>query len=156
VKMRMGINSHGFTLLEIVITVVVTATLSALILQAMGTNVERSAAPLVAVRSSLSLQDVMENLTADYKRLFVTDSTPMTTFQSLISQNNTADGPYWSPYTAFTAQSDGIQFATAASCDAASYDNCYTEIACSSGCTIYRITITQNSTGRSLSALFTE
>lgn len=152
----MGINSHGFTLLEIVITVVVTAILSALILQAMGTNVARSAAPLVAVRSSLSLQDVMENLTADYKRLFVTDSDPMTTFLSHISQNNTADGPYWSPYSAFTAQTDPVQFATAASCDTTTYDNCYSETACSSSCTIYRITITQNSTGQNLSALFVQ
>jgi prepilin-type N-terminal cleavage/methylation domain-containing protein len=153
--MQPASNSHGFTLLEIVITLVVTAILSSLMIEAMGTNIQRSAAPLVTLRSSLSLQDVMENLTADYKQLFITDSAPMTTFQARINTNNTTDGPYWTPHEAFTAQTPvGIQFTPVTPCTA--YAACYNETACAGNCKIYRITITQNSTGQRLSALFTE
>lgn len=143
----------GFTILEIIITVMVTAILSAMVIQAMGTNVQRSAFPLFAVRNSLSLQEVMENITADYKQLFLTDSDPMDTFLARIVANNTADGPYWSPSSAFSAQREGVEF-TENTGDCA-YHSCWDEATCSGTCPIYRITITHNSTGRSLSALFT-
>lgn len=146
----------GFTILEIIVTVMVTAILSAMVIQAMGTNVQRSAFPLFAVRNSLSLQEVMENITADYKQLYLTDIDPMDTFLAHIIANNTADGPYWSPSSAFSAQSEGIEFTeNTGNCDSA-YGSCWDEATCNGTCHIYRITITHNSTGRSLSALFTQ
>jgi prepilin-type N-terminal cleavage/methylation domain-containing protein len=159
--MTMAQKKHqdGFTLLEIIIAVVITAILSALALQVMGTNIQRSAAPLANVRSSLSLQEVMENITADYKRLFIEDSAPMIAFQNHISYNNSNDdGLYWTPATAFSASVVAIQFSSSAGgCDATAYPGgCFKEAACTQDCNIYRVTITQSSTGRSLSALFTE
>lgn len=141
-----GTHQSGFTLLEIVITVVVTAILSALILQAMGTNIQRSAFPLFAVRNTLSLQEVMENITADYKQLFLTDSDPMATFEDRIK-----NAVYWSPSDAYSYQYDSVTFTSADGTN-------FTEKTCDvAGCDIYyRVTITQKSSGRSLSALFAE
>lgn len=139
--------------MEIIITVVVTAVLSAIILQAMGTNAQRSAYPLFAVRSNLSLQDVMENMTADYKALFLTGDTPMTTFQTRI-----LNGTYWSPSDAFSAEISTRMFSVADCGVTSPFDNCYEEQACGVGqdCHLFRVTITQNSTDQSLSALFAE
>jgi prepilin-type N-terminal cleavage/methylation domain-containing protein len=127
----------GFTLLEIIITVMVTAILSAIIIQAMGTNVQRSAFPLFAVRNSLSLQQVMENITADYKQVFLTDSNPMDTFLARIDANNSADGPYWTPSGAFTAEREDIDFTTenTTTCEPA-YNSCWDEAHCSDNCRI--------------------
>lgn len=132
--------------MEIIITLLVTSILSALILQAMGTNVQRSAFPLFAVRNTLSLQEVMENITSDYKQLFITENDPMATFENRIK-----NAAYWTPSDAFSYQFDSLTFTSADG-------KHFTEKTCDArGCDIYyRVTITQNSSGRSLSALFAE
>ena len=150
-------NQSGFTLLEIVIALVVTAILSALMLQAMGTNVQRSATPLFNVSNSLSLQTVMENITADYKRLFVEDTTPMTTFLSYLNDNNSNDdGRYWTPAATFSASTTGISFSSDIGGECTHSGGCFAESPCTENCSIYKVTITQNSSGRNLSALFTQ
>lgn len=94
----------------------------------------------------------MENITADYKRLFLTDETPMTTFGNRISS-----GAYWTPTDSFSGVIESIAF-NETPCDVASpYSQCFEEQGCSGQeCHIYRITITQTSTGRKLSALFAD
>jgi prepilin-type N-terminal cleavage/methylation domain-containing protein len=150
-------HQKGFTLVEIVITVVITAIMSALVIQAIGSNIQRSAAPLQYVRSNLSIQQVMDNIAADYKQLFITDTSPMVTFQNRIAANTTSDGPhpYWTPYNAFSASINAIQFTSSASCDAA-YSACFDEVSCNSNCSNYLVIITQTNNGQNLSAIFAE
>lgn len=152
--MSLKTPQSGFTLLEIILAIMVTAVLSAIILQAMGTNVQRSTYPLFAVRNSLSLQQVMDNITADYKRLFLTEANPMSMFQDRI-----ADNEYWTPAESFSSQIKAVAFETDDCGDPATYDTCFKELhaECSGqDCHVYRLTITQTSTGRSLSAFFTD
>jgi prepilin-type N-terminal cleavage/methylation domain-containing protein len=144
-------SQNGFTLIEIIITLTVTAILSAIILQAMGTNVQRSVYPLVAVRNALSLQQVMENITADYKRFFLTELDPMKEIESRIDS-----GSYWNNDGSFSGDINSITFGPPTEGCPSAYANCFAEYACTENCHAYRLTITQTSTGRSLSALFTD
>lgn len=152
IMMHRNTSQSGFTLLEIILTILVTAVLSAIILQAMGTNIQRSTFPLFTVRNTLSLQQVMENITADYKQLFLTDATPMAVFE-----NRIVSGTYWTPTESFTGEIVHISFVPT-DCDPPSaYDRCFQEQGCSGeDCHLHRVIITHNSTGRNLSALFAD
>jgi prepilin-type N-terminal cleavage/methylation domain-containing protein len=93
-------HKKGFTLLEVVITLVVAAILATILMQFMGTSLSRSAEPLVMVQEGLAISEVMEKMTADYKKLLATDSTPLETFKSHVENGNTAGNtPYFGTYT---------------------------------------------------------
>ncbi|MDP3283127.1 MAG: prepilin-type N-terminal cleavage/methylation domain-containing protein [Desulfobacterales bacterium] len=66
--MRLKSEHHasGFTLIEIVITLTVTAVLSTMIFTFFGKAFTESVTPIVRLKSSAVLQRVMENITADY------------------------------------------------------------------------------------------
>lgn len=64
------VNSQkGFTLVEMIVTIIVTAILGAMFLQVMETNVTGSVEPLTRVEDVYNLNQVMERITADYRRL---------------------------------------------------------------------------------------
>lgn len=66
--MRLKSEHHasGFTLIEIVITLTITAVLSTMIFTFFGKAFTESVTPIVRLKSSAVLQRVMENITADY------------------------------------------------------------------------------------------
>lgn len=66
--MRLKSEHHasGFTLIEIVITLTVTAVLSTMIFTFFGKAFTESVTPITRLRNSTTLQRVMENITADY------------------------------------------------------------------------------------------
>ncbi len=131
----MKANQNGFTLIEIIVALVVGAILAAIIVQVMGTNLSRSAEPIFWVRNQLSLQEIMDSMIADYKYLWMTDSTPLETFKSRVESN------YYGSYAATTKY---IDF------DASGQENI---TACSSDCKILKVTITN--ANQHLTALFT-
>ena len=89
----------GFTLLEVVITLVVAAILATILMQFMGTSLSRSAEPLVMVQEGLAMSEVMEKMTADYKKLLATASMPLETFKSHVENGNIAGNtPYFGNY----------------------------------------------------------
>ena len=57
---------QGFTLLEIIITLTVTAVLATMIYTYFGKAFTESVTPITRLNSSAALQRVMENITADY------------------------------------------------------------------------------------------
>ena len=59
-------RQSGFTLLEIVVTLIVAAILGAVLVEFMGTAMTRSAEPLIAVKKTADLVGVMEHISADY------------------------------------------------------------------------------------------
>ena len=59
-------NDRGFTLLEIIITLTVTAVLATMIYTYFGKAFTESVTPITRLKSSAALQRVMENITADY------------------------------------------------------------------------------------------
>jgi len=77
-------DSSGFTLIEIIVTLTVTAILSVMLVQFMGTSLSRSAEPLRSTQEGMALQSIFENMNADYKQLLLTGDTPLATFKTRV------------------------------------------------------------------------
>jgi len=77
-------DQSGFTLIEIIVTLTVTAILSVMLAQFMGTSLSRSAEPIVSMQEGMALQSVFESMNADYKQLLLTDNTPLDTFKTRV------------------------------------------------------------------------
>jgi competence protein ComGC len=58
--------SAGYTLVEVIATIVVTAILGVIFIQFMGTAISRSADPVERVRGEAAAEAVMEQIVADY------------------------------------------------------------------------------------------
>jgi len=65
-RLKTGHNTPGFTLIEIIITLTVTAVLATMIFTYFGKSFSESVTPITRLRTSASLQRVMENIRADY------------------------------------------------------------------------------------------
>jgi prepilin-type N-terminal cleavage/methylation domain-containing protein len=73
-------NGRGFTLIEIIITLIVASFFSIFIIAFMGTNTERSAAPLLQSQDCHELIGALETITASYKRYLIENSNPLVYF----------------------------------------------------------------------------
>ena len=95
--------SKGFTLIEVIVSLVLVAIVGAMVVSFMGTAVTRSADPLLQVQQGHYLNQIMENITADYKRLLATDDTPLFTLESRIGSIESEGRQYYAaanhPYT---------------------------------------------------------
>ena len=134
-------NNSGFSLIEVIVAIVIAAIASVLLIQFMGGNMERSLAPLVRVDQIYRLTTVMENITAHYKNLLLTNADPLGTLDTDIQNGNVSTNtPYFGEYEATTPQY--IQFSGNA------------ETACSGvNCRILRVDLRQGE--HRLTALFT-
>jgi prepilin-type N-terminal cleavage/methylation domain-containing protein len=65
---RKTLNQTGFTLIEIIVTVVIVAILSAMILTFLSNSLVKSSEPVKWLKASLSLHKTMSNITADYNK----------------------------------------------------------------------------------------
>ncbi len=59
-------GSFGFTLIEVIMTIVVVAVLAAMIYTYFGPAITGSSTPVARLESALGAQSAMENVTADY------------------------------------------------------------------------------------------
>ena len=60
------VKQSGFTLLEIIVTLVISAVLGTMIVQYFGTNIAQSPVPVNRLQAASSFEQVMENITADF------------------------------------------------------------------------------------------
>lgn len=90
-------SGNGFTLLEILATIVISSLLSLIIVQIATNNTTRSYLPLSNLNHQLALQEVMEEISSDYHLLLNSNPMPLVELQSRIS-----DQRYWAtkPYSA--------------------------------------------------------
>ncbi len=136
-------NDLGFTLLEIIITLVVAAILGTAFIQFMNTGLIRSVEPVTLVQKTFALNQLVEEMTADYKNLLDTDPDPLATLKTYIDNgNNVASTPYYGPYSPST---EYIQF---------SGGNEITDV--SGDDRILKAVIASTSNNQSLTVLFTE
>jgi len=63
-------QKNGFTLIEIIITLVIASIFGVVIFQYLGSSLTRSSDPIFRLKKSLTLQQVAENITVDNKRNF--------------------------------------------------------------------------------------
>ncbi|MEA3437443.1 MAG: type II secretion system protein, partial [Thermodesulfobacteriota bacterium] len=67
-------KNHGFTLLEVVITLIVGSILGAILVQFMGTSMKNSFEPVIMVQNSNGVYEIMEKLNSDYKMRLMTST----------------------------------------------------------------------------------
>jgi prepilin-type N-terminal cleavage/methylation domain-containing protein len=63
-------RERGFTLIEVIIAIVVMAILAAMMIPYFGTSLLRSSTPISRLRTSMTLNQTMENITAEYNNRF--------------------------------------------------------------------------------------
>ena len=97
----LGRKQKGFTLVEIIITILVASILGLIFVQFMGTSMTGSVEPVIRVQNAFTMEQVVEKMTADYKKLMAesTNPTPLATFKTHVEGgNNEANDPYFGPY----------------------------------------------------------
>ncbi len=57
----------GFTLIEIILTLVIAAIIGTGVVQYLGNAFTKSSIPIARLKTAYALQQVMENITADYR-----------------------------------------------------------------------------------------
>lgn len=62
-------NEKGFTLVEVIVSLVVAAIIGTMLATFMASGLTKSVQSVLRVRDTYALRHVMENMTADYKRL---------------------------------------------------------------------------------------
>lgn len=95
-------NVRGFTLIEIIVSLVLASILGAMLVSFMGSNVMQSGNPVVMSQNGAYLNQIMENMGADYKYLIATSTTPMATFIANVGAAGTSQTRYSDvsrPYT---------------------------------------------------------
>jgi prepilin-type N-terminal cleavage/methylation domain-containing protein len=93
----------GFTLVEVIVSLIVAGILAAMLVTFMGSSVAQSANPVVQSQNGAYLNQIMENMTADYKKLMAESASPISTFMSRVgSEGSSPTAPYAAaqhPYT---------------------------------------------------------
>jgi len=97
-------KNQGFTLLEVVITLIVGSILGAILVQFMGTSMKNSFEPVIMVQDGCGVYEIMEKMNADYKmRLLTSTVNPLDEFKTVVENGwNIANTPYFGSYTVVT------------------------------------------------------
>lgn len=131
----------GFTLVEIIVTIVVAAILAAMFYSYFGMSITQSGAPVARMGSALNLQEVMENINSDYRANYSTDL-------SALKARVDTPGSYGDQYT--VVESTFIHY------DPSCTDPC-PEIDDGANPThLLKVIIKNNSTGETLTTLFSQ
>jgi prepilin-type N-terminal cleavage/methylation domain-containing protein len=114
-KPRTGCGQGGFTLLEVIVTIVIAAIMGVFFAQFVSTSVIHSTDPVYRLQNLSSATHIMEQMTADYKNLAATQSNFLAVFKDYVEYGNTQaktagyEGyPYYGAYQ--TAYNDYIKF----------------------------------------------
>ena len=92
-KPRPGRGQGGFTLLEVIVTIVIAAIMGVFFAQFVSTSVIHSTDPVLRVQNLSGTTHVMEYMTADYKRLAATQSSFLSFFKNYVDNGNLATKP---------------------------------------------------------------
>jgi prepilin-type N-terminal cleavage/methylation domain-containing protein len=92
-KPRTGRGQGGFTLLEVIVTIVIAAIMGVFFVQFVGTSVIHSADPVLRVQNLSRTTHIMEYMTADYKRLAATQSNFLSIFKDYVAYGYSTTKP---------------------------------------------------------------
>lgn len=142
---------QGFTLLEILVTIIISAVLAVILVQVMSNQPGRSFQVLDAYNNSLALKTAMENITADYRQLLQTQATPLIRLQDNLNGENGFAG-YWDPAEPVSATHYCLDF-TPSTDETPGLEESNRHNECTMSDTILKVKLQLN--GQSLVALFT-
>ena len=98
-------NDRGLTILEIIVTIVVAAILGTVLVRVMGTGLTRSSVPITLLQNTYSINQIIEEMTADYEELYYYDEENLkkydiSTLKTYIENGNVSSNtPYYGPYS---------------------------------------------------------
>ncbi len=87
-------GSGGFTLIEVIISLVVAALLGTLLVNFMSGTVAKTVQPVLQAQQGSYLYSIMENMTADYNNLFLADEDPLDEFQDRVGDEGSTQTRY--------------------------------------------------------------
>jgi prepilin-type N-terminal cleavage/methylation domain-containing protein len=138
-------RARGFTLLEVIVVLVVAAILGTILVTFMGTSLSESVQTVVRVRNTYDLGKVIENITADYKKMIATDATPLATIKSNVGA--ASSGTINNAYGSYKVMNnDYIMFTCTGNLCSAS----------SGGSSILKVTIADPANRQTITALFAQ
>jgi prepilin-type N-terminal cleavage/methylation domain-containing protein len=81
-----SVGENGFTLIEVIVTIIFAAILGALLVEFMGTKITSSAALVASVDKEAQLKAVMEDITSDYRDwLRTSPGSPLSQFAAQVN-----------------------------------------------------------------------
>ena len=92
-KSRRGNGQGGFTLLEIIVTIVIAAIMGVFFAQFVYTGMIHSTDPVLRVQNQSRASEVMEKMTAHYKNLAATQSNFLPIFKDFVDYGNELSHP---------------------------------------------------------------
>ena len=101
---RMNKNG-GFTLIEVIVTLIVAAILGTILVTFMGTTMTGSVQPLLRVQNANTAGQIMENIITDYNKLNFDDNgagttVALSTLKTHVQNGNVSTNtPYYGDYT---------------------------------------------------------
>lgn len=95
-------SAPGFTLIEVIVAIVVLAIMATMLVTFMNVSVTRSAEPVLVAQRGAYLNSIMENMTADFKKLMASDPHPMDEFEKKIGDPGTTQEEYSAPGKPYT------------------------------------------------------
>jgi prepilin-type N-terminal cleavage/methylation domain-containing protein len=81
-------SQSGFTLIEVIVTIAVGAALACLLIQFTGSGLIKSAETVQQVDEDFSANDIMEQITADYRVWLATGATDLALFETDVLNNH--------------------------------------------------------------------
>jgi prepilin-type N-terminal cleavage/methylation domain-containing protein len=89
VKINKIKNSRGFTLIEVIISLIIAGILAAMLVTFMGTGVMKSVNPVILAQDGAYLNSIMENMGVDYKRqMYTSPSDGLSNFKTNVETTN--------------------------------------------------------------------
>ena len=102
-KLHSIINDRGLTILEIIVTIVVASILGTVLVRVMGTGLTRSSVPITLLQNTYSINQIIEEMTADYEDLYENVNEKeydISTLKTYIENGNVSSNtPYYGPYS---------------------------------------------------------
>ncbi|HOO90595.1 MAG TPA: prepilin-type N-terminal cleavage/methylation domain-containing protein [Syntrophales bacterium] len=79
-------SSSGFTLIEVIVTLVIASILAVIVFTFMNTGVTKSGMPVIWTKHEYELSEVMDKVTADYRNAVGNPSFDLSSFKSQIEE----------------------------------------------------------------------
>lgn len=92
-KSRESRGYGGFTLMEVIVTIMIAAIMGAFFVQFVGTSLIHSTDPVVRVQNLSGITHIMEYMTTDYKKLASTRSNFLAVFKDYVGYGNITTKP---------------------------------------------------------------
>lgn len=149
---RRSRSGSGFTLIEVLVTIIISAVLATILAQVMTTQTSRSYLPVRTIEENLALRAVMDNIAADYRWLKKNDASPLVTLQTRIQ----TAGTYWDAGSSYT---NGVTLQANSSCIGFDADNdedpSLANGTCDAADTTLKVILSVTGSQHRLTALFT-